>query len=492
MNIRHESMKAGYAAVHTVRLLAYTGLVVSMCSLVCVLFAELVTSWSVRNLALEKASAAERAAISLIEKQAQDACNSIAGQKEARLQEITARKDAEAARLAEEEKSLRAELESLPQTYAEAVRTLNAKGRQMVAEINRTEVCRAGEFPNLPDTRSDDESSRALDDARRAVEAAKNALATWVAAHLAQIESALESELATVRAQHAAAEQELAALLAAHEPGTHVFTEQQTVVTTPTTLEANLYGEDGLEHVQKLRYILTSIAYGQALPRGLELPAESPLKTNSADMGKWLPVPPAPQEEQRLVENKGTRPWTEEEITRRRELQQQVADLKRRIARLEPQLQQLTPLAKNVDALTRGHWEVDAALSHASGVHSRFGEVEAALNTLPQRREQAHQQATDDRKAAIAEAEQKLAAAELTRKTATSAARLTAIQARNAARTTYNIVQSVFLLSPPMLLWLPATWALWALLLVLADYMACPLQTALRLQSIDERQNKNK
>ncbi len=488
----HESLRGCCRAVLMVRAIAYVVLMLGLLAFACSICDKTWDVWAARNSSIAQATAEEQEAISRADKAAEAKKVQIEAERVQQLADIECTEREGLASLDCQEAAARAELEALPEAYAAAVRLLNKKGAFMVEEMRRTEACQVSDFTPLTEVFERSSAHEEVQQARQTVSVNKDSLAAWVVEHILTAISQLQEKLSAARAELERAEAELAQLEDAHRPAVVSHFEETPELVVPSAIAANLYGEEARGQVAQLRHTLVRLAYGSAWPRELELPPGTLLQKNSADMGKWLPLPPAPYVEMRRVEVKTEqpRPWSAEDEARRLALQKKIAEWKSLVAAYEAQLKALQELAAKMNALIRDNWEMDACLGKVAGHISRYDEQQRFLASLDGRRATLREEKEQARLRVNEEAIGKQRAAEEERLHAIHSANVAAVSARNKAREACQQELKPFL-SGLLLSGTPAMWVTWAALLVLVDFIVTILLAAPRLQADDKRNNED-
>lgn len=447
--MKHESMRYGYALVYIIRTAAFlvliTGMIVSAISL----WDHMVSAEEVKSDAIDFINQQEQAAYERNQKDFDDACAAARAEQQAR----------------EEER------QRLLKPLQEALAELCAKGDTMHQEVARYDSTCASLNPLKPELTANsvadvEKVAQGLEKFGALKTSYKTTMTTILVTNFDKLIELLRKQADELNKKIADYERELAALRDKYKP---IRKEVRQPVLEENSDFDTLFGpmadSSVKAHIRDFRSGMPKLTDLTAFTTEETVTYTVNIKENGDKLVNWLPATPPPTLVTKVSYTMEDPVWSAEDILQRDLLLGNIQRAKDALQKINEKIAELE--ARKAEALEHiaSEWEIEGyeadARAKLEAIRSiKDLDVDAAI-----------------REAQIAKenADKKVAAA--------------AVMARNAARQTYIDEALVFLAVPPFspLFQTIGAWLSWLLLMMLADFTACPLVIALRTQSLDEK-----
>lgn len=454
--MKHESMRYGYTLVYTVRVLAFLALISAMVYSIIGLWSYTVTGERIKSLAIDAANKIEQEALVASAKEYEADC--------------AAAQQAQQAR-----KAQRLQLKPvLEQALAELCGQVDIMQNEVVrfdSDYKRNETL-TGELKVMGVEKPECERvAHALDETDALVRRDKGVLTNVLSDNFDGMIAPLQQRLQEIEKEIADKKRELRELMDKYKPikkevRTPVV-KQEEDMTVVNTVYGNLPGREVKARVREIRTDLPILTELSAFSTEKSINCVVNIKETTTKLLKWLPSTPPPhiftEEEVSYVYEDPQ--WSAEDALKRDLLVSAIKRLEEECNKLKGQITELGNRKVRSIALVNNKWVIEGFISAARHVVGQIMsiadyDVEAALAAA-----RAEKAARDQRIAAVAK------------------------DARNKARRAYIWGGLGLMLIPvasPLFAFVGG-WLAWLVLMILADFTACPLVTALRTQSLDEK-----
>lgn len=442
-------MRYGYALVYIIRTLAFLVLITGMIVSSVALWGYMVSAEKLKTAAIELANQEEQSGYALNQQTFEAACAAIHAEQQARQ---------------EQRQSL---LLPLQETLAE----LRDKGDIMHGEVARYDSSCASFEPVkqtlMADSIADVENvARGLGDFAALKTSYKNVMTTALSSNFDKMIALLRQKADELNKKIADNERKLAALKDKYKPvrkevRQSVFEEKSDI----DTLYGSMADTSVKAHIRDFRTGMPRLTELSAFTTEENVNYTVKIKEAGDKLVRWLPSTPPPSLVVKVSYTTEEPEWSAEDSLQRDLLLGGIQRAKDGLQEIEEQITELEARKAEALAHVASEWEIEGceadALAKLSAIRAiQDIDVDAAINEAKLAKENADKMVAEK-----------------------------AVDARNAARRTYIVGALGFLVIPPFgpLVQTIGAWFSWLLLMMLADFTACPLVIALRTQSLDEK-----
>lgn len=436
--MKHESMRYGYVLVHFIRTVAFLVLIAGILSSAIALWVYMVPNEVIKVKAINAINDNEQAEYKRNQFEFDKACQ------------------------AAKEKH-----EALEQGLREISKVLQEKGAIMHREVARYDsscepyepVEQALSSDNIEQIEQGIKSLVALEDSY------KNVMTITLSSNFNEMIALLRKNMEGLQEKLAEDERKLAALKDKYKPIKKEVRTMETVTKQPNlstiqTLYGNLGQGEVKGHVKKVRSDMPILTDLQSFTNEGNIRYSVNIKEAGDKLVRWLPATPPPSVEVvpkiNYVEEEPQ--WSVEDALQRDLLTSSIQRSKDEIQNLKNKISELESRRDNSVASIDSEWEIEALLQSALNIMREYNEfvVADAIEQARKAKEAADRETAEDAK-----------------------------MGRNMARRAFIRSTLNFVLLP--LGGVVGAWMSWLLLMIIADFTACPLVIALRTQSLDEK-----